>query len=264
MSSDNCSRGFAEDEAMVQEGGMMSGPYSAGGSAVRGASFAPPLAARRFVFPAVADSSEPAPKPESPKVAWPEYPDDAISLACKRAADAMLRQLWGKGDDRDNAPGRPTVIAVTSPMDGDGKTSLLLGVAPFLAQQMRSGILIVDANLRKPDLTSHLSVPPGQTPIWPPLIYPTNVPRLNVLPAPAKLSPRNLDRGWLDDLREAWPLVVLDTPSLANANVLRLTCGCDGIYLAVRLGHTTQRAVRRAARIIRGGGGRLLGCIVMG
>lgn len=249
---------------MVQEGGMMSDPYSTGGSAVPSVPFMPPAATQRFVFPAVADSAEPEPKPESPKAAWPEYPDDTISRACKRAADAILQQLWSRVGDRGDVSGRPTIIAVTSPVDGDGKTSMLLGVAPFLARQMRSGILIVDANLRKPDLTAQLSLPPGKTPIWPPLVYPTNLPRLNVLPAPAKLSPRNLDRGWLDDLREAWPLVMLDTASLANANVLRLVCGCDGIYLTVRLGHTSQRAVRRAARIIRGGGGRLLGCIVMG
>ena len=51
---------------------------------------------------------------------------------------------------------RPAVVALTSPGDGDGKTGLLLALAPQLAHRIAGGILVVDANFRKPDLTARL------------------------------------------------------------------------------------------------------------
>ncbi len=69
-----------------------------------------------------------------------------------------------------------------------------------------------------------------------------------------------LDRG----IAEGWSLVLLDMASLTHAEVAPLARHCDGVYLVVRLGHTARRAVTEAASVIRGAGGRLLGCAVVG
>jgi Mrp family chromosome partitioning ATPase len=253
---------------------MMNDEYSAGAAiAGAGPSIHPssfilhPFPVERFTFPAVPEPPEGAPIVESPKVVWPECHDTKMASAYAETADRILRRL---SDGADNNPfcasDRPTVMAISSPGDGDGKTSLLVGLAPHLAKRMAGGILVVDANFRKPDLTTRLNVSADKTAARPPSIYPTNLPQLNFLPAPA-LRMTDVDlpilASWIDDLREGWPLVLLDAPSLAYAEAARLAGCCDGVYLAVRLGHTSRRAVAEAARVIRAVGGRLLGCVVI-
>ena len=56
------------------------------------------------------------------------------------------------------------MVMFTSPGDGDGKTDLLMALAPELAKHTTGSVLVVDANFRKPDLTSRLSLPAGQQP----------------------------------------------------------------------------------------------------
>jgi polysaccharide biosynthesis transport protein len=249
-------------------------------------SLAPP---ERFSFPAVPDSPDGPQAPEVPGVVWPECNDTETVWACAETADKILRQLSGRAEVPFDSLDRPAVVAITSPGDGDGKTSLLLNLAPHLARRMADGILAVDANFRKPDLTARLRLPADKTTTRPLLIYPTNLRRLNVLPASAGES---LASGcgewaspscsgpttgkaarhttmqtslapWIEELREGWPLVLLDMCSLAHAEAAPLAGCCDGVYLAVRLGHTARRAVAQAARVLRASGARLLGCLVV-
>ena len=205
----------------------------------------------RFRFPALPESPARGPAMESPSVGWPECNDSETAWACAATADRILRQLPLK---------RPTVVAFTSAGDGDGKTSLLVGLAPQLVKRVAGSVLAVDANFRNPDLTARLRMPLGETTARPALIYPTNLPRLNVLPTPWSLG---ADGRWIEDLREGWPLVLLDTASLAHPEVVPVAQYCDGVYLVVRVGHTARRAVAEAARMIRGFGARLLGCVVV-
>ena len=68
---------------------------------------------------------------------------------------------------------------------------------------------------------------------------------------------------WIEHLREGWPLVLVDMPSLEHVESAAMMRRCDGVYLVVRLGHTARRAVAEAARVIERSGGRLLGCVVV-
>ncbi len=195
------------------------------------------------------------PAARSPQVVWPESHDAETAAACAKMAEAMLRQLPSD---------RSRVAAFTSPGDGDGKTSLLTALAPQLAQRIAGGVLAVDANFHKPSLAARVRMPMGQPADRSPLIYPTNLPRLSFLAASPERPSRGLDRSWIEELREAWSLVLLDMASLAHAEVAPLAEYCDGVYLVVRLGYTSRCAVAEAARVIRGAGGRLLGCAVVG
>jgi hypothetical protein len=134
---------------------------------------------------------------------------------------------------------------------------------PQLLSRVAGGILVVDANPDSVSLTTRLELPEGHPAGGSLLIYPTNLPRLNVLPAAAKLPSRGWDRSWIAELREGWSLVLLDLPSLLHPEVASLAECCDGVYLVVRLGHTSRRGVAKAARTIRRSGGRLLGCVVI-
>jgi len=214
-----------------------------------------PTPMARFAFPELAKPSEPLLQPGSPQASWPECNDPPTVAACSALADAMLRQLSGD---------RPRVAAFSSPGDSDGKTSLLIALAPLLAKRIAGSILVVDANAHRPSLAARLGRPTGQRAEGSVLIYPTNLPRLSFLPAPPQRESPRLDGSWIEEFREGWSLVLLDMASLAHVEVAPLTRYCDGVYLVVRLGHTARRAVAEAARVIRGAGGRLLGCAVVG
>ena len=210
----------------------------------------------RFAFPELPPLTEPALPAESSTVAWPKCNDAEVARACAATADGILRQFSLE---------RPGVVLFTSPGDGDGKTSVLVALAPQLARRIEGSVLVADANLHKPDLTSRLSLPAAEASSRSVLIYPTNLPRLSVLPMRRPIGPQfqGFDRSWIEELREAWPLVLLDAASLAHAEVAPMASCCDGVYLVVRLGYTPQRTVAEAARTIRSSGGRLLGCVVV-
>ncbi len=217
----------------------------------RPAPCAPP---QRFTFPELPEPQEPLPTPRSPQVVWPESHDAETVAACAKMAAGMLSQL---------PCGRPRVAAFTSPGDGDGKTSLLMALAPQLAQRMAGGLLAVDANFCRPSLAARVRMPAGQPADRSLLIYPTNLPRLSFLPALPERAVRCLDPSWIEELREGWSLVLLDMASLTHAEVAPLAALCDGVYLVVRLGHTPRRAITEAARVIHAAGGKLLGCAVV-
>jgi Mrp family chromosome partitioning ATPase len=216
----------------------------------------PCLTAERFAFPALPQLPEVDLLAESSAVAWPKCNDAEVARACATMADGILHLFSLE---------RSRVVLFTSPSDGDGKTSVLVALAPQLARRIEGSILVADANPRKPDLTSRLSLPAAEASSRSVLIYPTNLPHLSVLPVRRPVVPefQGFDRSWLDELREAWPLVLLDAASLAHPEVAPMASCCDGVFLVVRLGYTPQRAVAEAARVIRGSGGRLLGCVVV-
>lgn len=234
----------------------------------------------RFAFPEIVEPPKRTPI-ESPQVAWPRCGNAQIAAACQETADAILRQFSPEAESPVRQLIRHATIGLTSPGDGDGKTSLTLSLAPHLAQRIAGGILVVDANVAKPDLTARLGAPvapagsaPAALDVGPSfptrglpqnklLVYPTSVARLSVLPVREGRPSRGFDPSLIDELREGWPLVLLDLPSLANEAARPLVGRCSGVYLAVRLGHTPRSAVARAVRTVRRSGGRLLGCVVI-
>jgi Mrp family chromosome partitioning ATPase len=259
--------------------GMMHDACPAGAVVVANTAFTDPLAfdiqpfpIARFAFPAIAEPPE-SPAAEGPQMVWPDCRNPQVAAACNGTADAIVRWLASEPDASVCPLNRHAVIAITSPCDGDGKTSLLLTLAPCLAKRVAGGTLVVDANTGKPDLTARLALSAAAVQPSPQsthgsarhelLVYPTTVARLSVLPASAGQRSGGFDPSLIDELREGWPLVLLDVPSLVHEEAVSLIGCCSGVYLAVRLGHTPRSAVARAARTIRRAGGRLLGCVVI-
>jgi Mrp family chromosome partitioning ATPase len=213
----------------------------------------PPDVARkveRFTLPTVPEIRDGAASRAAQIVTWPEGRAPKVVRACAKMARGILRQL---------PPDRPQMVALSSPCDGDGKTGLLLALAPELASRTAGNLLVVDANFRKPDLTARLGLPTNHAHDRPSSICPTSLPRLSVLP-----KSRDFDAIGSGQLRQDWSLVLIDAASLAHPEAVALAQHCDGMYLVVRLGRTPRRAVAEAAKVIRRAGGRLLGCIVVG
>lgn len=236
-----------------------SGPWAVGSGQKR--ETLPILNLPRFAFPWLPEEAESAPT-DSGHVVWPECGNRYAALAADKIAVAMLRQVWGENAGVFMSD-RHQVLGITSPGDGDGKTDMLVALAPSLIARMDREILVVDANFDKPDLTNRLRMSSDAMARRTPMIYPTNHPSLNVLPAPTDVTSESFQQSMLEEIREEWPLVILDMPALARPETLTLACACDGVYLTVRLGHTSRRAAAQAGRLIRHAGGQLLGCIVI-
>jgi capsular exopolysaccharide synthesis family protein len=147
------------------------------------------------------------------------------------------------------------VIAVTSPVPGDGKTTIASNLAIALAQANQR-VLLIDADLRKPsqhvifNLSSEVglaSVLGDRRPIDEAIIH-TDVPQLDVLPCgPLPTNPVELlNNGYfsevLDMLRGRYDKIIIDSPPVmpvADARVIAAIS--DATLLVLRAERSTRR-----------------------
>ena len=174
--------------------------------------------------------------------------------------------------------GRSSVLMLTSPGDGEGKTATLIGLAAALADRMTDGVVAVDCDFRSPELARRTGVPSDRGVVdvllggaaWDEAVRQSPLAPLDVLPGgrfPAAdgLPPDDLSlTELLEPLRGRYGLVLLDTSSLRYPEAARLAEFCDGTYLVLRSGQTTRNAARQAVAQIESCGGRVLGCVLNG
>jgi Mrp family chromosome partitioning ATPase len=178
----------------------------------------------------------------------------------------------------DLTPGHPATVAFTSPADGPETTAVLVRLAPVLAEQIEGGVLLVDADFRRPRLAAEFGVEAraglgevlsGEA-SWSDAVRPTAVPRLHLLPG----GPLALQEGraaespdlerLLRDLLRHYALLLVGAGSLTHPEAAEVAGACEGAYLVARLGQTTRPAVRQAAQLIQRCHARLLGCVAVG
>lgn len=151
-------------------------------------------------------------------------------------------------------------FAITSPMQGDGKSTVALNTAAALAEA-RPKVLLVDGDLRRPTLHEKLHLPnvSGLTDVLvgtatlASAIQPTKYPGFDFLasgvtpPNPLRLlqSPRLSEL--LNEMLETYQAVVVDTPALAGMmDALAIASKVDGTLLVAAAGATDLRSARRA------------------
>jgi capsular exopolysaccharide synthesis family protein len=171
----------------------------------------------------------------------------------------------------------PKTMLVTSLQQQDGKTSVSTNCAITLAQLGMGDVLLVDADLRHPDLHRILGVPqtPGLSDLLvggvgvTEVIRPTRIPRLFVIPAgpvptnPAELlfSPRFTQA--LAALGERFAHIVIDTPPLLGvSDTLVLAPRVEGVILVLRHRHAGRDAAQRAVQMLGSVRARLLGVVL--
>jgi protein-tyrosine kinase len=169
-----------------------------------------------------------------------------------RALRARLSQ------SEENQPMR--VIQVTSPGKGDGKTITALNLALTMAQEFQRRVLILDADLRAPNVNALLGLPPG-----PGLVDVltgaaaleealVEIPEhhLTVLRAgrayehPAEMLGSGPMRRLVDSLRTQFDRIVVDSAPTTVADAGAVAPLSDGLLLVVRASSTTTPAISRA------------------
>jgi capsular exopolysaccharide synthesis family protein len=165
-------------------------------------------------------------------------------------------------------------LAITSPNKGAGKSTLAMNIALSFAMEVDHTALLVDADLRDPDVGTMLELPAspgladylvGSAAIEDLLIHP-GIGNLVILPggSPVANTSELLRSPMMSDLvaelrgRYADRLIVFDVPPiLAGADTLALSAHVDATILLAEEGRTTPEDFSRAREL-------LAGCTVMG
>jgi protein-tyrosine kinase len=208
--------------------------------------------------PAPAESAEPEPVPVMLTPAL--HPLLVAGRAPDSLAAEQFRSLRTRIAMSEN--GHPLrLIMVTSPHKGDGKTLTTTNLGLTMAQEFQRRVVVVDADLRKPQVHSAFGIPQepglsdvlcGDLTIDDVLVHLPDH-RLWVLPAgrlpqqPAEFLGSQAMRRTLEALRSRFDRILLDMPPatpLADASILSPLV--DGILLIVRAGVTPKPAIERA------------------
>lgn len=162
-----------------------------------------------------------------------------------------------------------SVLGVTSPGRGEGKTLTALNLAISLAMESQFTVLLVDGNVHEPGLLELFGLPAARglsdhllhdTPIDELLIHP-GIRRLTVLPAgqrlinPAELLSSPKMRALAAEFKQRYAsrVIVYDLPSLQRAaDVLAVSPCLDAMLLVVEAGRTTREEAERAAQLLTG------------
>lgn len=161
-----------------------------------------------------------------------------------------------------------SVILVSGVQRGDGASYVALNLASAVAFDESRGAVLIDCNLRSPQLHERLAVEPrqgglvdyleGRVDSLADVVYPTGVARLLLIPAGSRREASGELLGsqrmvaLLDSLRaaDASLSIVLDGPAVASSPDARILSQlADQSVLVASYGRNTAAAVREAAAV---------------
>jgi exopolysaccharide/PEP-CTERM locus tyrosine autokinase len=179
----------------------------------------------------------------------------------------LLANALGKGGP---AVANGRLLMMTSALPGEGKTFSTLNLALSLARERDVTILVVDADVAKPQVSGlfNMDRAPGLLEALTDtsvdiesLILRTDIPGLYFLPAgrcegdvatELLASERMLDTVLRLESRQSNRVILFDSPPLLLTNEARVLASIVGqIVLVVRAGFTPQRAVMEAIGYVR-------------
>jgi capsular exopolysaccharide synthesis family protein len=156
-------------------------------------------------------------------------------------------------------------IAVTSAIAGEGKTTVVLGLALSAARRHKT-VLVIDANLRRPSLHLHLDLA-NEKGLSSLLTGETNKPLLkrvsllntsiDVLTAgtvptdPIRLLSSPQLEKLIAKFEEIYDLVIIDAPStLGMVDAIQTASYCSGTVMVVRLDRVTSSELTEATALL--------------
>jgi capsular exopolysaccharide synthesis family protein len=153
-------------------------------------------------------------------------------------------------------------IAITSAVQGEGKTLTSLNLAMCCAQLHDMRVLLVDSDIRSKGLTRLIGWPsgPGLSDVLAGTSEPekailtTDLPNLHVLASgnpeipPAELLASQRFQEFVGWCSETFKLVIFDSPPILNLTDAELiTAACDGALMVVRAQQTRRDVLQKSA-----------------
>jgi len=168
-----------------------------------------------------------------------------------------LRELWEVGKLR--------TLLITSPLPGDGKSTVALNLAAALAEQGKRAVLLIEADLYHPSLTQQLGLKPapglaeclesGLSPVSTvrriePLglyLLSSGEPHSN----PTELLQSEALSGIMEELSPHFDWIIIDSPPVTPlTDALSLARHTDASLLVARAGHTPREAIEETLRLL--------------
>jgi capsular exopolysaccharide synthesis family protein len=180
-----------------------------------------------------------------------------------------LRQLWNIGKLRS--------LLITSPLPGDGKSTIALNLATAVAERGRRAVLLVEADLHQPSLAQYLGLETGPglaecledglnpmsairrlDPLgW--YFLSSGTPRSN----PTELLQSEALAGHVQELSTHFEWILIDSPPVTPlTDALSLAAQTDGTLLVARAGRTAREAIEETLKLL--GPERVLGVLLNG
>ncbi|NUN48314.1 MAG: polysaccharide biosynthesis tyrosine autokinase [Candidatus Brocadiae bacterium] len=172
--------------------------------------------------------------------------------------------------------GAGRVLAVLSPLQGEGKTTVTVNLARVLAMDGKR-VLIIDADMRKPKLKGFLreKAGPGLDEVLSGTVRVEAAARASTIDgvdivgvsegmhAAAELAnSAHLDTA-IREARERWDVILIDNAPVLQASESALIARrADGAILVLREGRTGRTVAQAAARRLKGMGVRMLGAVL--
>src|SRR5262245_1441169 len=201
---------------------------------------------------------------------WGEIEEHLVSLLDPTSPDAEQYRALRHVVEQGHGSGGPSVIAVSSPTIGDGKTTTAINLAGALAQDRDATVLLVDADLRRGSAGPRLGLKDSRErglvdAIMNPRLTLQDVVRhrasfnLSVLPAghlaahPYEMLKSPRLGHLLDEARRRYDFIVLDMPPIVVAQDCRvISKWVDGFLLVVAADRTPARLVEEALNRMEG------------
>ena len=205
-----------------------------------------------------------------PVVCTYHRPKSQVSEAFRAVRTALYFNTQGK---------QHSVIQVTSPTPGDGKSTLASNLAVSIAQSGKR-VLLVDADMRRPRQHSTFGISSkegfatvlsGQSQ-WRDVVYECHeIEGLSLMPCgmkpnnPAELSSSPQVKVLIEEMREEFDFVIIDTPPmLAVTDPCPIAARVDGVILCLRIKKNVRVSAERATEMIANLGANCLGLVVNG
>lgn len=169
------------------------------------------------------------------------------------------------------------VIAITSALAGEGKTSTVLNLALAIAQSQEKRVLVIDGDLRRPNVSAYLGVKRrlglgdvlnGDSETLDAIFGVADL-ELYVLPVtrealnPTELLSRERFSDMIANLREYFDFILIDSPPvLPFADARLLSNHADAVLLVVRAGLASYDTVEKAIGMLPAN--RILGVVLNG
>lgn len=170
------------------------------------------------------------------------------------------------------------VVQVTSPVPGDGKSTLSANLAVTMAQSGRR-VLLIDADFRRPRLHKlfGLEVDAGLAQLVSgeseidEATYTTCIANLSLMAGgkrpsnPAELLSSNRFAELVEILRQKYDIIIIDTPPLLAVSDPSVVASLvDGVVLTMRLRRNVKPLATRAFRVLESVDAQILGVVVNG
>jgi capsular exopolysaccharide synthesis family protein len=161
-----------------------------------------------------------------------------------------------------------SIVAVSSPDAGDGKTTTTINLAGALAQAHETRVLLVDGDLRGANLAAHLGIDDHAAPGLVDAIMDPNLtlaaitqvqPHLNLSviaagrrpSAPYEILKSTRVGELLDEARKQYDYVIVDTPPLVSTPDSRVIAKwVDGFLIVVAAHRTPRKLVEEALNLL--------------